>query len=105
MTDTEIVLTGGERLRVEGDAKRAETAIVSAARGSILELAWLTEARTRRRVGLNPDHVLMIRALEDAVDAPSSAGLVAAPGNGLAGDDVGGGQSGGLGDLDGAEPR
>ncbi len=65
MTDTEIVLTGGERLRVEGDAKRAENVIVSAARGSILELAWLTEARTRRRVGLNPDHVLMIRALDD----------------------------------------
>ncbi len=74
MTDTEIVLTGGERLRVEGDAKRAETAIVSAARGSILELAWLTDARTRRPVGLNPDHVLMIRALDDGDgDGPPQA--------------------------------
>lgn len=81
MTDTEIVLTGGERLGVEGDAKRVEAVVVSAARGSILELAWLTEARTRLRVGINPDHVLMIRALE-----PDGAG------------------SARLDDLDGAEP-
>ncbi len=104
MTDTEIVLAGGERVRVEGDAKRAETAIVSAARGSILELAWLTEAGTRRRVGLNPDHVLMIRSLEDDADALPSAGLLATTGNGLARDDIAEGQSGGRGDLDGAEP-
>ncbi len=104
MTDTEIVLTGGERLRVEGDAKRAETAIVSAARGSILELAWLTEARTRRRVGLNPDHVLMIRALDDDVDGPAHADCVTAPGSGLAGDHLDPTRSGDLGDLHGAEP-
>lgn len=70
MTETELILTGGQQLRVEGDAKRVETAVVSAARGSILELAWLTEAHTRLRVGINPDHVLMIRGLEgDEVDS------------------------------------
>ncbi len=103
MTDTEIVLTGGEHLRVEGDAKRVETTIVSAARGSILELAWLTEARTRRAVGLNPDHVLMIRALDDG-DDPRHADFAAAPGTELPGEALDGVRSGGRGDLDGAEP-
>ncbi|MEO8969168.1 MAG: hypothetical protein ABI355_16130 [Solirubrobacteraceae bacterium] len=103
MTDTELVLTGGERLRVEGDAKRVESAIVSAARGSILELAWLTESGTRRRVGINPDRVLMIRALDD-VEGQSHADLVTVPASGLAGDDLDAGRSGGRGDLDGTEP-
>jgi hypothetical protein len=77
MTDAEIVLAGGERVRVAGDAKQAETAIVSAARGSILELAWLTEADTARPVGINPDHVLMIRALDEDPTAPSDTSSVA----------------------------
>jgi hypothetical protein len=58
---------GGDRLRVEGDAQRIEAAILSAARGSIMELAWMTEAESGQRVGINPDHVLMLRA----VDAPA----------------------------------
>jgi len=61
---TEITLTGGERLRVEGDPQQVEGAILSAARGSIMELAWMTEADSGQRIGLNPDHVLMLRALE-----------------------------------------
>lgn len=63
---TEITLAGGERLLVEGDAKQVERAIVSASRGSILELAWLTQARTGQRVGINPDHVMMLVALDDS---------------------------------------
>jgi hypothetical protein len=81
MTEAEIVLAGGERVRVAGDAKQAETAIVSAARGSILELAWLTEAHTARRVGINPDHVLMIRALDEDPDGGSPAASEAASGD------------------------
>jgi hypothetical protein len=65
---TELVLTGGARLRVEGDAKDVEAAILSAARGSLMELAWLTEANSGQRVGVNPDHVLMLRALESGFD-------------------------------------
>jgi hypothetical protein len=62
---TEITLVGGERLYVEGEAERVEALILAAARGSIPELAWLTEARTGERVGVNPDHVLTLRSRGD----------------------------------------
>jgi hypothetical protein len=61
---TEITLAGGERLRVEGAAGDVEAAILSAARGSIMEFAWLTDADSGQRVGITPDHVLMIRELD-----------------------------------------
>jgi hypothetical protein len=60
----ELTLTGGERLRVEGDPDEVEAAILAAARGSIMELAWMTEAKSGQRVGVNPDHVLMLRRLD-----------------------------------------
>jgi hypothetical protein len=63
VSETEITLTGGERLRVEGDARGVEAAILAAARGSIMEFAWMTEAESRQPVGVNPDHVLMLRSL------------------------------------------
>jgi hypothetical protein len=62
-TITEITVVGGERFRVEGDPKEVESLILSAARGSIMELAWMTEAATGERIGINPDHVLMLRTL------------------------------------------
>jgi hypothetical protein len=65
MTDTpvtELMLTGGERLRVEGDPRAVETAVIAAARGSIMDLAWLMEADTGQPVGVNPEHVMMVRA-------------------------------------------
>jgi hypothetical protein len=61
---TEIMLVGGERLRVEGEARSVEAAILSAARGSLMELAWMTEAHSGQPVGINPDHVLLIRAVD-----------------------------------------
>jgi hypothetical protein len=60
---TEITLSGGERLPVEGDVRTVESAIVSAARGSILELAWLTDVRTGGPVAINPEHVATLRPL------------------------------------------
>lgn len=63
MSLTEIVLTGGERLRVQGQPHDVEAAILASARGSIMELAWLVEAETEQRVGINPEHVLMLRDL------------------------------------------
>lgn len=66
MTDvavTELTLTGGERLRVEGTPQTIETVVLSAARGSLMELAWLTEADTGARIGVNPEHVMMLRVL------------------------------------------
>jgi hypothetical protein len=59
---TEIFVLGGERVLVEGEAKQIEAAILSAARGSIMEFAWMTEAQTGELVGINPEHVLMLRA-------------------------------------------
>jgi hypothetical protein len=65
---TELTLTGGERLRVEGDPHEVEKAILSAARGSLMELAWMIEADSGHPVGVNPDHVLMLRALDSGSD-------------------------------------
>jgi hypothetical protein len=66
---TEITLIGGERLQVRGEATEIEGQILSAARGSILEFAWMTEASTGERIGINPDQVLMLRALGQGLDA------------------------------------
>jgi hypothetical protein len=60
---TEVTLVGGYILQVEGDAKQVEASIVGAARGSIMELAWLIEAQTGRRLAINPEHVLMLSGL------------------------------------------
>ena len=64
MTETpsaELTLSNGERLRVQGDPRAVETVVLSAARGSIMELAWLTEATTGQPIAINPDHVMTIR--------------------------------------------
>lgn len=61
---TEITVLGGERYRVEGDAKDVERLILAAARGSIMELAWLVEADTGERLGINPECVVMLRAVD-----------------------------------------
>jgi hypothetical protein len=61
---TEIVVVSGDRYRVEGDAKDVERAILDAARGSIMQLAWLVDAETREAVGVNPECVVMLRAAE-----------------------------------------
>jgi hypothetical protein len=60
---TEITLLGGERHRVDGDVKDVEKLILDAARGSIMQLAWLTDAQTAERLGVNPKHVMTLRAL------------------------------------------
>ena len=61
---TEITLLGGERHRVAGDVKDVERQILNAARGSIMELAWLTDAKSGESIGLNPECVMTLRALE-----------------------------------------
>jgi hypothetical protein len=60
---TEITLLGGERYRVVGGAKEIERVILDAARGSIMEFAWMVEAETGERLGINPDCVVMQRAV------------------------------------------
>jgi hypothetical protein len=59
---TEITVVGGDRFLVEGNPDEVERIIIGAARGSIMELAWLVEAETGERLGLNPDSLIMLRA-------------------------------------------
>ena len=58
-----VVMVTGERYAVEGSPADVEAAIVGASRGSILQLAWMTEAGSGRSVAINPMHVV---ALESA---------------------------------------
>jgi len=66
---TEITFLTGERCRVEGEAKDVERLILDAARGSIMQLAWLTDAQSGEPLAINPECVVMLRAL-----APSRSG-------------------------------
>jgi hypothetical protein len=63
MPRTEITLVGGERRRVEGEPKEVEAAILSAARGSLMEFAWMTDADSGEQMAINPDHVQVIQVL------------------------------------------
>ncbi len=60
---TEITLLGGGRHRVEGMIKEVERLIVDAARGSIMEFAWFTDAQTGEPLGVNPECVATLRAV------------------------------------------
>jgi hypothetical protein len=59
---TEITVLTGDRYHVEGDVRVVERIILDAARGSIMQLAWLTEAETGEALAINPEHVMMLRA-------------------------------------------
>jgi hypothetical protein len=59
---TEITVLTGDRYHVEGDARDVARIILDAARGSIMQLAWLTEAETGEDVAINPEHMVMLRA-------------------------------------------
>jgi hypothetical protein len=62
---TEILMVGGERIRVEQDATQVEAVIIAAARGSIMQLACITEAQTGQAIALNPEHVMLVRGLSE----------------------------------------
>ena len=68
MATTEITLVGGDRLCVKGQLQQIEAQIVGAARGSIMELAWLVDAGSGDQIGINPEHVIMIRGCDSDVD-------------------------------------
>jgi hypothetical protein len=59
---TDLIVVTGDRYSVEGDVRVVERAILDAARGSLMQLAWLTEAETRNDLGVNPEHVVLLRA-------------------------------------------
>jgi hypothetical protein len=41
-----------------------ERCILDAARGSIMELAWMADADTGERIGINPGCVVALRAVQ-----------------------------------------
>ena len=61
MPATELTLVTGERVVVQGSAEATEAAVLAAARGSIMQLVWLTEVQGTRRIGVNPEHVVALR--------------------------------------------
>jgi hypothetical protein len=61
---TEITVMTGDRYRVMGSPREIERSILDAARGSIMELAWMVEVETGERLGINPDCVVSLRAAE-----------------------------------------
>lgn len=61
---TEITLANGDRLRVEGTTEDVGAAILAAARGSLMQFAWLTDADSGQSVGITPEHVLMLRVFD-----------------------------------------
>jgi len=63
---TEILLVGGERIRVQGAPEDVQTKILDAARGSLMELAWLDEVESGQPVGLNPVHIVLVSAVAES---------------------------------------
>jgi hypothetical protein len=61
---TEITVVGGGAYRVEGDARDVERMILDAARGSLMQFAWLVEVDSGGRIAVNPEHVVALRALD-----------------------------------------
>jgi hypothetical protein len=57
---TTVVVVTGERYEVQGSPSDVEAAIVAASRGSIMQLAWVTEADSGRSIALNPLHVVAL---------------------------------------------
>jgi hypothetical protein len=45
---------------VDGSPADVEASIVAASRGSIMQLAWVTEAGSGRSIAINPLHVVAI---------------------------------------------
>ena len=63
MTSTEITVVTGHSYRVEAAVKDVEQAILDAARGSIMQLAWFVESETGQNLAVNPEHVVALRAV------------------------------------------
>jgi hypothetical protein len=67
---TAVTVVTGHRYELRGSPESVEAAIVGASRGSIMQLAWFTEAASGRSIAINPNHVVAI----EAVDGPAPAG-------------------------------
>jgi hypothetical protein len=57
---TEITLVTGDRYQIRGALEDVEATIIAASRGSIMQLAWLTD-HDGDRIGVNPGAVVSLR--------------------------------------------
>lgn len=58
---TELLLSTGERVAVEGRLDQVEERIVSASRGAMMELARLVVSPHGATLAVNPAHVVALR--------------------------------------------
>jgi uncharacterized protein YlzI (FlbEa/FlbD family) len=65
MAGTEIQLSDGSRLRVEGTSSEIEARILEASRGAVVEFVHVRERDAGREVSLNPRHVVTLRPVPD----------------------------------------
>ena len=57
-------MVNGERFAISGTPEDVEKEIIAAARGSIMQLAWLEQAEGGGALGVNPAHVVSLRAAD-----------------------------------------
>lgn len=76
---TEITLLGGARHRVGAGVREVERLILDAARGSIMQLAWLTDIETGEHLGINPEYVMTLRAVDPSGQPQASQGTAPPP--------------------------
>jgi hypothetical protein len=69
---TEMTLLTGERYEVQGSLEEVESTIIAASRGSIMQLAWLTERASGAAVGINPACIISLRAVTADPNSPPS---------------------------------
>jgi hypothetical protein len=62
----EITLPSGEVLAVEGPLEEVEKGLSDAARSGQSRLAWFTEHESGDPIGVNPAHVVALRAGESS---------------------------------------
>ena len=66
---TTVTVVTGQRFEIRGSPDKVEAAIVGASRGSIMQLAWFTEAGSGRSIAINPLHVVALEAVEGPAPA------------------------------------
>jgi len=69
---TELTVVTGDRYRVEGETKHVEQVILNAARGSIMQLAWLVDTETGEDFAVNPDCVVILQAADSQASSSES---------------------------------
>ena len=74
MDTTEVTLVTGQRYEIAGSPHDVEQAIIAASRGSIMQLAWLTERKSQSTVGINPASIVSLRPLAPDLSEPPSHG-------------------------------